>query len=181
MPYHNINHLLTVLKYCDYIAEGEGVYYDQRLPLWLAALFHDVNHSGGELSDDINIKNARNAFMKFADQEDLDIELIKEVGAIINATEFPYASALPHSNISKLQTIIRDADLMQQFESNWIYQATLGLAKENNIPVEEFIPRQRIFLEDIKFLTETARKFKSDNWSNIMAEFRILEITLKLT
>lgn len=66
LPYHNFNHLLTVLKYSNLIAHGEEVYYDQRTPLHLAALFHDVNHSGGKLKDSENIKNAEKAFEDFA-------------------------------------------------------------------------------------------------------------------
>ena len=69
LPYHNINHLLTVLKYTDYIAEGELVYYDQRTPLHLAALFHDVNHSGGKLKDCDNILLAITSFKEFAKKE----------------------------------------------------------------------------------------------------------------
>lgn len=101
LPYHNLNHLLTVLKFSDYIVREEGVYYDKRLPLHLAALFHDVNHSGGELPDSENIK-------------------------------------------------------------------------------EEFIPKQRNFLESIKFFTPSANKFKESHWRQVMDEFRILEVCMNV-
>ncbi|MEK6828996.1 MAG: HD domain-containing protein [Nanoarchaeota archaeon] len=182
MPYHNLNHLLTVLKYSDFIANGEGVYYDQRLPLHLAALFHDVDHSGGEFKDDgENIKRASAAFRKFSEttSEKISQDTVQKVVALIEATQYPYIK--PHSALeSRLQHIIRDADLMQQFEYNWIGQATLGLAKEGDIPIKEFIPKQRLFLEEIKFLTKTANEFKEKNWSKIMNEFRILEVSMLL-
>ncbi len=179
MPYHNFNHLLTVLKYCDYIANGEGVYYDQRLPLHLAAMFHDFDHLGGAQNNDReNIERAVAGFKDFVDftKEDMNLDLYNQVISIIEASEYPYHKA--HTAIGRLEQIIRDADLMQQFEYNWISQTTLGLALEIGITVEEFIPKQRVFLEEIKFLTKTARNFKKRNWTKIMNEFRILEVSL---
>jgi hypothetical protein len=178
LPYHNLNHLLTVLKYSDYIAREEGIYYDRLLPLHLAALFHDVNHSGGELPDSKNIKNAKDAFHQFCNMYGLDENLRAEVDSIIEATEFPYT--FPNSNITKFQEIIRDADMMQQFEYNWINQTTLGMAKESKTEIEVFIPRQRHFLESIIFLTKSANAFKKKNWRKIMDEFRILEVCMGL-
>ena len=181
MPYHNLNHLLTVLKYADYIAHGEGVYYDRRLPLHLGALFHDVDHLGGaQKSDEDNIVRAIAAFNDFANKTSEDISWVfNKTVSIIEATEFPYKE--PHSSIEdRMKKIIRDADFMQQFEYNWIGQATLGLAKEAGISVIDFIPKQRHFLEEMKFLTETGRKFKEDNWPRIMDEFRILEVSMDL-
>ena len=177
-PYHNLNHLLTVLKYVDYIADGEEVYYDQMDALHLAALFHDFNHSAGKLSDDKNIVVAKKAFVDFAYLQNLEKDLIVEVCSLIDATQFPYTIA--NSNTTKSQKIIRDADMMQQFESNWISQTTLGLASENDVDIKKFIIGQRHFLESIIFLTDTANQFKKDNWKTIMKEFRILEVTLDL-
>ena len=181
MPYHNLNHSLTVLKYSDYIANGEGVYYDLRLPLHLAALFHDVDHLGGDQKNDgENIERALKAFRNFfiTTNEEISEELADKVESIIKATQYPYVK--PHSAIGNLESIIRDADFMQQFEYNWIGQATLGLAKESNVSVKDFIPKQRMFLEEMKFLTKTGREFKRKNWSRIMNEFRILEVSMDL-
>lgn len=186
LPYHNLNHLLTVLKYSDLIAHGEEVYYDQRTPLHLAALFHDVNHSGGRLKDSENIKNAEKAFEEFADihlnigksfTKD-EFNIYSQVVHLIRVTEYPYTT--PHSALTPMQKIIRDADMMQAFEYNWINQITLGLAAESKITIKEFIPKQRHFLEDIQFLTETGKKLKQEKWSKIMNEFRILEVSLGL-
>lgn len=182
MPYHNLNHLLTVLKYSEYIAHGEGLYYDRRLPLYLGALFHDVDHLGGaHKSDKENIARAIDAYTRFVDttKEDISMETSNRTILVIEATEFPYRE--PHSSIEdKMKMIIRDADMMQQFEYNWIMQATLGLAKESGLSVKDFIPKQRHFLEEIQFLTKTGKKFKEQNWSRIMDEFRILEVSMDL-
>lgn len=171
---------MTVLKYSEFIAKGEGIYFDRRLPLHLAALFHDVDHLGGkQKGDDENIERAIKAFTMFVETSGkITLDVANKVILIIEATRFPYKE--PHSSIDdKLKMIIRDADLMQQFEYNWIGQTTLGLAMEAGMSIEEFIPKQRHFLEEMKFLTKTARKFKEKNWSQIMEEFRILEVSME--
>lgn len=180
LPYHNINHLLTVLKYSDIIAHGEGIYYDQRTSLHLAALFHDVNHSGGKLKDSENIENAITSFKSFLSEESLEMSatIILDVINLIRVTEFPYVKA--HSATTPMEKIIRDADMMQQFEYNWISQTSLGLAAEIGMDAKEFIRKQRHFLEDMQFMTETGKRLKLEHWSKIMHEFRILEISLNL-
>lgn len=181
LPYHNINHLLTVLKYSDIIAHGEELYFDKRLTLHLAALFHDVNHSGGKSLDSVNIANSILAFSKFCEsmEEGMEIndDLQMEVIQLIDATQFPYTK--PESQLTRKQLILRDADMMQAFEYNWINQITMGLAAEGNMTIEEFIPKQRLFLESIQFRTKTAKKLKEEKWAKIMSEFRILEVCLK--
>lgn len=180
LPYHNLNHLLTVLKYVDYLAQEEGVYFDKRTSLHLAALFHDVNHSGGKLKDSENIENAINAFLKFYEEQvdylNEDKKLIDEVVDNIKSTQFPYVQ--PNSSITLYQKIMRDADMMQQFEYNWINQTTLGLAKEQKIDIRKFVYHQRHFLESTIFLTQSANDFKRKNWNKMMNEFRILEVSL---
>lgn len=178
LPYHNLNHLLTVLKYVDSLAQEEGIYFDKRMPLHIAALFHDVNHSGGKLSDAENIQNALDAFEKFHawlpyTMTPEELILTREN---ITATQFPYVQA--NSIITHQQKIMRDADMMQQFEYNWINQTTLGLAMESNTDIRKFIHHQRHFLESTIFLTPSANDFKARNWARMMDEFRILEVSL---
>jgi HD superfamily phosphodiesterase len=178
LPYHNLNHLLTVLKYSDMIAQGEEVYFDQRLPIHLAALFHDVNHSGGKNPDSENIKKAILTFSDFCESTEVSKEVQRDVVDMIEATQYPYVQ--PESTLSLIQKIIRDADMMQAFEYNWINQTTLGIAAESGMDIEEFIPKQRLFLESIQFRTKTAQKIKEEKWAKIMNEFRILEVSMGL-
>lgn len=177
LPYHNLNHLLTVLKYCDYISNGELIYYDKRGELYLAALFHDVNHSGGKLSDDLNVLNAMESFKVFSDQENLNVSFSNKVMSLIECTQYPYH--IPYEDLTLNHKIIRDADMMQAFEYNWIHQSTLGLASEFNIPVVDFMAKQRVFLENVSYYTDTAINFKKERWNKVMHEFRILEMSIK--
>lgn len=174
LPYHNLNHLLTVLKYCDYIAMGEMVYYDNRMELYLAALFHDVYHSGGKLTDDLNILNAKTAFEEFklSLKEILNVSSDK-VTSLIECTQYPYH--VPFDDLTLHHKIIRDADMMQAFEYNWIHQTTLGLATESGKTFKDFIKSQRTFLENVTFYTPTALEYKNKRWKQVMHEFRILE------
>lgn len=180
LPYHDIEHAMTVLKYSEYLAKKEQVYFDKRMSLYLAALFHDFGHSGGKLSDTENIKIAKKGFREFAKQENLGGGMRLAVEQIIDATEYPYNLNIPHSKASKLQKIIRDADMMQQYERNWVSKSTLGLAREGGLDPKEFIPYQRRFLEELKFLTKSANRFKQKHWSRIVHEFRVLEVTMGL-
>lgn len=182
-PYHNINHLLTVLKWCEIIAHGEQIYYDQRRELRLAALFHDVNHSMGEKEDFANVQEAMHAvdtFLRSLDDEDLKNKVdLDRVRRLIKVTEFPYVQ--PESSLNAEQQIIRDADMMQAFEYNWINQITMGLAAEMKMDIKEFIPKQRLFIESTQFRTRTARAIRDERWPQIMNEFRILEVSMGLT
>ena len=102
--------------------------------------------------------------------------MIDEVHKLIEATQYPYVQ--PESTLTQKQKILRDADMMQAFEYNWINQITMGLASELKMDVEEFIPKQRLFLESVQFRTETAKRLKKEKWANIMNEFRILEVSM---
>lgn len=176
IPYHNLNHELTVLKYCDYIATEEGIFDDQKLPLLLAAMFHDVDHSSGKYTDDINVQNAKHQFTEFALQQKLDTKIGLVALDIISATQYPYV--ILHKDLTKLQSIIRDADLMQTFEPNWIQQIALGLSAELKMTVHEFVPKQIDFLKASVLSNQSAINFKQKNWNRLLQQVRILEISL---
>lgn len=185
LPYHNLNHLLTVVKYVN----GALIHYDypedeKRDIILLAALFHDVNHSGGKETDDINVRNSIAAAAKFLSTQYSDEELneggdqrliaeIKLVGNLLNATQYPYV--IDKEDLTLEQGIIRDADLMQVFEYNWVHQNIMGLANELNLDFDKFIGGQRAFLEGAEFNTEYGIMMKNKHWDNVMSQFEMLE------
>lgn len=170
-PYHDLNHLMTVLKYCYYGAIYEGIVNEKELKeLLIAAIFHDANHSGGKKTDDLNIKNAKKIIKEFVESQDIEVG-IGAINDILDATQYPYVV----DELSTRQAIIRDADLMQVYEYNWIQQNIGGLSSELNMDFIEFLKPQRKFLESIEFNTDWAKKIKKEKWKRVMSQFKMLE------
>ena len=169
LPYHNLNHLLTVVFYCDTMSNHYKVTGTDKDNILLAALFHDVNHTGGKESDVVNVENSKNAIQQFMSTISMDPEYtygegisypfdIELICSLLDATQYPYVIA--EDKLTLLQQIIRDADLMQIFEYNWIHQNIYGIAKELNKSVVEFLPLQRKFMESATFNTEYGKKMR---------------------
>lgn len=174
-PYHNLNHLMTVLKYCHQGAIAEGLNDDKEVrELLVAAIFHDANHSGGKKTDDLNIKDSKKIIKEFIESEGIDVDL-ESINSILDATEYPYKIEAKDLNIS--QKIIRDSDLMQVYEYNWIQQNIGGLSQELNMNFIDFLKPQRKFLEAIEFNTTWGKKLKKDKWKDVMKQFKMLEDT----
>lgn len=172
-PYHDLNHLMTVMKYCYQGAIAEGVKDDKEIrELLVAAIFHDANHSGGKKTDDLNIKDAKKIIKDFVESEEVDVDL-ENINEIIDATEYPYEIDSKDLNIS--QKIIRDADLMQVYEYNWVHQNISGLSQELNMEFIEFLKPQRKFLEGAEFNSEWGKQLKKDKWKVVMKKFKMLE------
>ena len=151
IPYHNLWHTLCMVRYCNEGALFEGLNNEDRIDLLIAALIHDMNHSGGCMSDEDNVRIAKESGYKlysktdvFKDEEDFE----KRVGRIVNATQYPYV--IPSDELDKQQQIIRDADLMQSIESTWFTHTTCGLCSEMDVDIEDFFDMQIDFFKGIK-------------------------------
>lgn len=117
IPYHNKYHTYCMVANCYEGSRYLGIC--DRKPLLAAALYHDANHSGGKLTDDLNIKEAlrfleeaheaaKRHGMAMSDADYLEtIETLK-------ITKYPYEG----EPVTMFQKIIRDADLMQVYESD---------------------------------------------------------------
>ena len=57
LPYHNFNHLLTVVRYTYGACRFYELTEKEEKEMLMAALFHDVNHSGGKETDDVLIED----------------------------------------------------------------------------------------------------------------------------
>lgn len=172
-PYHDLNHLLTVMKYCYQGAMEEGIVDDKELrELLLAAIFHDTNHTAGKKTDDVNIKNSKKILKEFIVSENIDAD-INSMNEILDSTQYPYT--IEAKKLNKRQAIIRDADLMQVYEYNWIHQNISGLSKELNMDFIDFLKPQRKFLEGADFNTKWGKKLKKERWSDVMKQFKMLE------
>lgn len=89
-PYHNLNHMLCVVKYCYNALEFMGILDDENTEsLLLAALFHDFNHSMGRRDDSFNITQAKLGVIDFYETNNVLINL-PFINEIIDATQYPY-------------------------------------------------------------------------------------------
>lgn len=115
LPYHNEYHSYQMVLNCFEGAQYIGVSNKLEIKILLiAALFHDFNHSGGNLSDADNIKKAIAGLFTANDcYELLDADSLTKCIKCIEYTQYPYTSTATEST---LQCIIRDADLMSVYE-----------------------------------------------------------------
>ena len=68
-PYHNLNHMLTVVRHAYYaLVYEELLGEDMAEELLMTALFHDYNHSMGENIDEVNVSKAKNALRTFVEE-----------------------------------------------------------------------------------------------------------------
>jgi predicted metal-dependent HD superfamily phosphohydrolase len=153
LPYHNFFHTMCVMQNCFLIAYDLEMAELEIRALLIAAMFHDFNHSGGKLKDTENVKIAINGFLT-ASEEDDDVNNL--VVDIIRATEFPYV--IPEDELTIYQKIIRDADLMQTFEKNYLQQNWIGLASEMNSNLILALENSEKFWSNVKFHTDFAKK-----------------------
>lgn len=172
LPYHNIKHTFDVFINSYKIGTYENLNEKEIAELGVSALFHDYNHSGGELTDDDNIKNAILGVEQFFTlnknySTQYNIENIIDT---IKITRFPYLQ--DPQNIS--QKIIRDADLLQTFEDDWIKMVLFGLRKEMKLSMKEMLGIQTKFLENIKFNTDYANEVYKGRIGRNMSDIQLI-------
>jgi hypothetical protein len=134
-PYHSFNHMMLVTQqiYNGFQKSYEELPY---LNLLLAGMFHDMNHTMGKETDEINVKLACVAlkdWWRFSGSK-IDTSYmvvnINEIVNIIRATQYPYV--IKDEDLTRPQQLIRDCDLLIALESNW-FQNYLGLNAEMGV------------------------------------------------
>jgi len=155
-PYHNFYHTITVVKNIYSISNSMKIDENIIRLLLIAGIFHDFDHSGGKFPDDYNITNAIIKFNQFTKESKEDNEFIE---SIIKCTQFPYNKEKDVS-LTDYQKIIRDADVIQWLEDNYLQQVVFGLNKE--FTTEDVISIKQLegqigFMRSIKIFTEYAQ------------------------
>lgn len=155
-PYHNLRHMCSVLYLCY---EALKFYGHDAIPhpyaraLLIAAIFHDFDHTGEAVADEVNIDRAIAALRHHILPEDRPyLDLIE---SHIRITEYPHK--VPHGELSLTQQILRDADMADALSSGWIQHVILGLSKELNIERLEMLGKEEEFLSKLHFNTVWAR------------------------
>ena len=180
-PYHHFHHMICVTKWAKVLATEEGI--EEGTSSWyelmLACMFHDINHSMGNLPDDKNVENAIETYRQFhvsniSFRSDVPI-YGNTVMDIIKATQYPYSIADEDLNIC--QSIIRDADLLVSLEPDWFQNAFLGLMKEMKVEdTSKMISGQGAFHRGIKMRTATGILLYDNMWpNNCLATIDLLE------
>jgi len=162
-PYHNNKHAMFL---CDSIHEilsedntGEDIDYTEKRELYLAAIFHDFNHSQGLRTDDDNIRVAINEFLLFTKRDDVKpiiknepIELVKVI-EIIQATRYPYI--IPSKELTYQQKVIKDSDINHILELNKFFYVMIDLKDEmfNDSSWSEFFEGNTVFVKQLQFET----------------------------
>lgn len=175
LPYHNLNHTLQMFKYANILLKhGPQITHYDKLLVSIGAMFHDFNYDIKK-TDENRIKEAKLGLAEFIRHESIeDMVDAKQISQLIDATQYPYIIAV--EELTYLQKIMRDADLMMVFEPNFVHQIIFGLSSEMGITVAEFLPKQKLFLENAAFTTIYGREFRNMHWPFVMKEFEMLEI-----
>lgn len=156
-PYHNTDHILTITKYCGRLAGMSQVPLESEKALIAAAMFHDIDHTGGIRADVDNIGNALIAFTRFIGANPTVLTAEEQAIAIkcIECTVFPFTV----EPVMEVQKIIRDADLLQSTESNFEHilgeqlRAEISVMQGKNVTRKQFAKGQSDFLNSITMYT----------------------------
>jgi len=172
-PYHNFSHLLDTVNYCNFLYKYSSNIKKDNLKLemlLLSALFHDFNHSQGKEKDDVNIEMAIVGLKKFIDNEHKgrysDPELFF-ISSLIRATTFP-GCTIENIDLTEYKMIIRDADFMRVYDTNYIQFCFIGLKNESNCTYSQWADGQFGFLEKLFYYTYVGKmihkKYKQTLW-----------------
>ena len=111
------------------------------------------------------------SLMRF-DCKDYDLD-INFMFSILDATQYPYV--LPVNELNVYQLLIRDCDLCQGFEYDWIKQCILGLSIEMNYTFNDILKGNRAFITNSVYHTEYGIEMKRLHFDRMIEEMIILE------
>ena len=175
-PYHNLYHTLTVVKNIYFISKNENISDDKLKLMIIAGIFHDFNHSGGKHpSDKYKVLDAVDSFRQYSIEEEDDEKFII---SLITCTEYPYRN----NEVDDFQKIIRDADIMQTLEDNFLQQNVIGLNIElknsNDIDIE-LLQSNINFMKSVEFFTDYTKNQMKNKLNNKIEECEYLIKILK--
>lgn len=145
--YHNFRHMSHVT--CEMYAAAKYYQSDPEtfLVMLLAAIFHDMGHTGeSKHPDAINIYIA----LAYAERDLLPEHkhLLPRITTFIKATQFPH-TPLPEGEDSELLMAMRDADMSQSLFIVWQQQILSGMGVEQHKTMKEMLKGQVYFLHAI--------------------------------
>ena len=175
LPYHNNQHqFLVALTTWRLVSVGKWnipMYDIGDLPfyakdLFVAALFHDYNHTGGREDDSANIMRALDAMWDWSKMYDpgqsyFDPDLVAN---LIMATQFPWqAHTYDEAGFDDMRDILRDADILASAEIAGFSMPITGLPVELEhklgkvLSPTEMVAGQHDFMTKLQLHTEPGK------------------------
>ena len=163
LPYHNLTHCLNVMTHA-YNAWKYERKSKPPLTLMYAAIFHDIDHSGGFYADDAdNIQRAVHLWQQYMSTRFDKFDWA--VGAFIRVTEYPH-KPIVEDNFPTMSPedyrfsveCLRDADFMKCPDT--ILQEAVAIKHEmyKHMPWEDYLVRSIEFLEGIEYKTKYGKE-----------------------
>ena len=148
-PYHNELHCRVVATVAVYLAKFYGVSDTDIALLELAAFLHDVGHSGGRSTDDVNINFVLDYIKDSKCVPQLTEAAMETLRGLIKATEFPRNTEV---TFTELERILQDADLIATSLCGDSTKYLIGLYEEHlnkrpALTLNEFYNEQVAFHE----------------------------------
>jgi hypothetical protein len=187
--YHNTTHMLGVAEMATRLWDIEvgPAEHDEAgnclEELVVAALFHDFDHSAGELPDKENIADAKLGIEQMLDRKEYDGQVglymimddgfIPAVHRLMDVTEYPFV----HEPVSTSEKIIRDADILYTFQSRTgpiVHGLYRELMKSGRLTIGmtfgQFLEGQQGFLDGVQMFTKTGAVLKEALTAKVIAE-----------
>jgi predicted metal-dependent HD superfamily phosphohydrolase len=153
--YHNLEHTQRVVLACEELADYYQLPPEERVPLLVAAWFHDTGFSTGESKghEDASISLAT-SFLK---DNNADPALVNKVVSAIDATK------MPQNPKSLIEQILCDADLFHlgtdEFKSkNELLRQELETMTKEEITKKKWRKLNISFMENHKYFTDYGRR-----------------------
>lgn len=166
-PYHNSEHMLNVARRAMMLCEMEGG-YTRKPELLIAALCHDVGHSGGKTDDHTNIEVAAWFFntkvVPWLIVQNMDRNIhFSDIEAAIRDTEYPFVR-VPDTTIS---AYLRDADALESYDIDGPKRILTDLRAElinagKPMTMAAMLDAQRPFVENIVYFTRAAKQIAEE-------------------
>jgi hypothetical protein len=161
-PYHNLYHMQCVVENTYLLTQGSELTEKEIRILLIAAMFHDFNHTTNKDTESSNIADAIRGLHKCCVElgEYFDLKYVD----LINNTSYPYTKSA--SELTFGEQVLRDADMLQCFDKNYIQQVVIGLSSEWKMDMVKSLDVQYNYVSSVEFSTTVAKiqahKYRTD-------------------
>lgn len=158
-PYHNFDHILSVLDRVQKNPLYNTLKEDERILLGLSALFHDAGHSRFN-SEEENLAIAVSLLEEFrVSSGDLTVTESEVISELIYSTDNRNLNFVKDDDLYLMRAILKDADVTQTFiKGGEVWRDRLS--KEFGVKLD--LNTDLEFLNSINILTPYGRKLIQD-------------------